>query len=117
MIRLEASTRGLLIIQQNLLARLMGQGPDATQNLFTGKTVSIPANVALPLHLPIELLAHRPDLASAMHQAEAAAERIHVAKTQFLPSVDLSAATAGLEASVFTKQIGTLRAFFFVAAT
>src|ERR1700730_2841427 len=112
-IRLEASTRGLLIMQQNLLARLMGQGPDATENLFAGKTVSIPANVALPQHLPIELLAHRPDLASAMHQAQAAAERIHVAKAQFLPSIDLSVATAGLEASVFTKNIGTLPSLLF----
>jgi outer membrane protein TolC len=91
----------------------MGQGPDATQNLFAGKTVHIPANVPLPPHLPIELLAHRPDLASAMHQAEAAAERIHVAKAQFLPSIDLSAATAGLEASVFTKNVGTLPSLLF----
>jgi NodT family efflux transporter outer membrane factor (OMF) lipoprotein len=112
-IRLEAGTRGLLIIQQNMLARLTGQGPDATQNLFAGKTVSIPATVELPPHLPIELLAHRPDLASAMHRAEAAAQRIHVAKAQFLPSVDLTAATAGLEASVFTKNINTLASLLF----
>jgi NodT family efflux transporter outer membrane factor (OMF) lipoprotein len=112
-IRLEASTRGLLIIQQNLLAHLMGQGPDATQNLFAGKTVSIPASVELPPHLPIELLAHRPDLASAMHRAEAAADRIHVAKAQFLPSVDLTAATAGLEAIVPTNKIDTLASLLF----
>ncbi|MGH6810858.1 MAG: efflux transporter outer membrane subunit [Methylocella sp.] len=112
-IRLEASTRGLLIIQQNLIARLMGQGPDATQNMFAGKTVHIPAAVELPPHLPIELLAHRPDLSSAMHRAEAAAERIHVAKAQFLPSVDLETATGGLEASVFTKEIGTLPGLLF----
>jgi NodT family efflux transporter outer membrane factor (OMF) lipoprotein len=112
-IRLEASTQGLLIIQQNLLARLMGQGPDATNHLFSGNKVSIPANIALPPHLPIELLAHRPDLASAMHRAEAAAQRIHITKAQFLPSVDLAAATAGLEASVFTKNIGTLPSLLF----
>ncbi|HUZ91057.1 MAG TPA: efflux transporter outer membrane subunit [Methylocella sp.] len=112
-IRIEASTRGLLIVQQNLLARLMGEGPDATQNLFARERVSIPAKIALPASLPIELLAHRPDLASAMHRAEAAAERIHVAKAQFLPSIDLSAATAGLEASVATKNIGTLAGLVF----
>jgi NodT family efflux transporter outer membrane factor (OMF) lipoprotein len=112
-IRLEASTRELLIIQQNLLAQLMGQGPDATQNLFAGKTLSIPASVELPPHLPIELLAHRPDLASAMHRAEAAADRIHVAKAQFLPSVDLTAATAGLEAIVPTSKIDTLASLLF----
>jgi NodT family efflux transporter outer membrane factor (OMF) lipoprotein len=112
-IRLEASTHGLLIIQQNLLAHLMGQGPDATQNLFAGKTVSIPASVELPPHLPIELLAHRPDLASAMHRAEAAADRIHVAKAQFLPSIDLTSATAGLEAIVPTNKIDTLASLLF----
>ncbi|MGB6324742.1 MAG: efflux transporter outer membrane subunit [Methylocella sp.] len=109
----EAGTRALLVLQQDLLARLMGEGPDATQNLFTGKTMIVPARMPLPAHLPIELLAHRPDLASAMHQAEAAAERIHVAKAQFLPSFDLETATAGLEASVFTKEVGLLPGLLF----
>lgn len=112
-VRLEASTRSLLIMQQNLLARLMGVGPDTTQNLFAGERIFIPARISIPARLPIELLAHRPDLAAAMYRAEAAAKRIHVAKAQFLPSVDLTAATAGLEASVFTKNIGTLPGFLF----
>jgi NodT family efflux transporter outer membrane factor (OMF) lipoprotein len=112
-VRLEASTRLLLIMQQNLLARLMGEGPDTTQNLFAGERISIPARISLPARLPIELLAHRPDLAAAMYRAEAAAKRIHVAKAQFLPSVDLTAATAGLEASVATKSIGTLPGLLF----
>ncbi|MGA7385125.1 MAG: efflux transporter outer membrane subunit [Methylocella sp.] len=112
-LRLEASTRSLLIMQQNLLARLMGEGPDTTQNLFAEERISIPARISLPARLPIELLAHRPDLAAAMHRAEAAAEQIHVAKAQFLPSVDLETATAGLEASVFTKEAGTLPGLLF----
>jgi NodT family efflux transporter outer membrane factor (OMF) lipoprotein len=109
----EANTRQLVAVQQDSLARLMGQGPDATKDLFAGKRVHIPASIELPPHLPIELLAHRPDLASAMHRAEAAAERIHVAKAQFLPSVDLTAATAGLEAVVPTNKIGTLASLLF----
>ncbi|MGH6835778.1 MAG: efflux transporter outer membrane subunit [Methylocella sp.] len=109
----EAGTRALVVLHQNLLAQLMGEGPDETQNLFGGKAVIIPARIPLPAHLPIELLAHRPDLAAAMHRAEAAAEDIHVAKAQFLPSIDLTAATAGLEASVFTKNIGTLPSLLF----
>jgi NodT family efflux transporter outer membrane factor (OMF) lipoprotein len=112
-VRLEASTRALLIMQQNLLARLMGEGPDTTQNLFAGERISIPARISLPPRLPIELLAHRPDLAAAMYRAEASAKRIHVAKAQFLPSVDLTVATAGLEASVFTKNIATLPGLLF----
>jgi len=112
-IKLEASTRALLIMQQNLLARLMGEGPDTTQNLFAEERISIPARISLPPRLPIELLAHRPDLAAAMYRAEASAKRIHVAKAQFLPSVDLTVATAGLEASVFTKNIATLPGLLF----
>ncbi|MFZ3324616.1 MAG: efflux transporter outer membrane subunit [Methylocella sp.] len=107
-----ASTRDILVVQQDLLARLMGEGPDATQNLFGGKTVVIPARIPLPPHLPIELLAHRPDLASAMHRAEAAAERIHMAKAEFLPSVDLTA-VGGLEAVVPTKNVDTLLGLLF----
>ncbi|MCI0599348.1 MAG: efflux transporter outer membrane subunit [Beijerinckiaceae bacterium] len=114
--KVEANTRQLVVVQQNLLARLMGQGPDATENFFARERVSIPARISLPARLPIELLAHRPDLASAMHRAEAAAERIHVAKAQFLPSVDLSAATAGLEASALTKNFGTLTSLLFRAS-
>lgn len=109
----EASTRALVVLQQDLLARLTGEGPDATRDLFAGKTVIIPARLSLPAHLPIELLAHRPDLAAAMHRAEAAAERIHVAKAQFLPSIDLTTAAAGLEASVFTKNVGALPGLLF----
>ncbi|PNE12449.1 MAG: histidine kinase [Beijerinckiaceae bacterium] len=107
-----AGTRDFLVVQQDLLARLMGEGPDATQNLFGGKTVIIPARIPLPGHLPIELLAHRPDLASAMHRAEAAAERIHMAKAEFLPSVDLTA-VGGLEAVAHTKNMDTLLGLLF----
>ena len=33
----EAGTRALLVLHQDLLAQLMGDGPDVTQNLFAGK--------------------------------------------------------------------------------
>lgn len=108
----EAATRILLVLQQDLLARLMGDGPDATLNLFDGKKVAAPQRIPLPAHLPIELLAHRPDLAAAMHRAEAAAERIHMAKAELLPSIDLTA-TAGVEASVNSTKIGKLASFLF----
>ena len=109
----EAGTRALLVLHQDLLAQLMGDGPDVTQNLFAGRNLVIPSKISLPLHLPIELLAHRPDLASAMHRAEAASEQIHVAKAKFLPSVDLETATGGLEASVFTRQAALLPGLLF----
>lgn len=111
----EAGAKALLVLQQDLLARLMGEGPDATRNLFDGKRAAVPARMPLPSRLPLELLAHRPDLAAAMHRAEAAAERIHMAKAQFLPSVDLTA-MAGLEASVTSTSIDKLASFLFRAS-
>ena len=106
-----------LVVQQDLLARLMGEGPDATQNLFAGEDGDqFRHGYSLPARLPIELLAHRPDLASAMYRAEAAAKRIHMAKAEFLPSVDLTA-VGGLEAVVATKSLAPYQVFCSGAVT
>ena len=111
----EAGVEGLLALQQDLLARLAGQGPDAGRGLLAGAKVSLPPAPPLPKTLPVELLAHRPDLSAAMHRAEAAAERIHVAKAEFLPSVDL-AITTGLEASQHSTMIDRLGKYLFRAS-
>lgn len=110
-IRREATVRAALAIQQDAIARMMGEGPDAARNLFTGKQAT-PSAPALPRHLPVELLAHRPDLAAALRRAEASAEKIHVAKTLLLPSIDLSIAS-GLEGSTTTSTIGKLGGYLF----
>lgn len=111
-VRRVASLRAAISIQENALARLIGQGPDATRGLFSGKQTVALAQPALPKRLPVELLIHRPDLAAALHRAEAAAERIHVAKTLFLPSIDLSV-SAGVEASTTSSQFGLLGGYLF----
>jgi NodT family efflux transporter outer membrane factor (OMF) lipoprotein len=112
----EAAARALLAFQQDLLARLMGEGPDATRDLFARGTAPTTLRpLVVPAHLPIELLAHRPDLTAAMYRAEAAAERIHVAKAEFLPSVDLTA-VSGLEASVTSTNAGKLASYLFRAS-
>lgn len=85
----EALTRNHLALQRNLIAKLIGQGPDSTKRLFTD-SVSIPHDLNLPDKLPLELLRHRPDLTAALFRAEAAAKRIDVAKANFLPTVDLT---------------------------
>lgn len=108
----EAGVRALLALQRDLIARLMGEGPDAAQNLFESRRALPAASASLPKRLPIELLAHRPDLSAALRRTEAAAERIHVAKAEFLPSIDISVA-AGLEASVTSTHIGKLGSFLF----
>ncbi len=108
----EAAIGATLALQKDLLARLMGEGPDAASALFNTRDASVVARPMLPRRLPVELLAHRPDLAAALHRAEGAAERIHIAKADFLPSMDLSIA-AGLEASVQSTHVGQLANFLF----
>ena len=112
-VRLEASTRALLIMQQNSARPADGRGARYDPEFVCWRKDLNSSMDLLPPRLPIELLAHRPDLAAAMYRAEASAKRIHVAKAQFLPSVDLTVATAGLEASVFTKNIATLPGLLF----
>lgn len=111
-IKREAGVKGLLALQQDLAARLMGEGPDAGRGVVGAQRLGRPATFALPKHLPVELLAHRPDLAVAMHRAQAAAERIHIAKAEFLPSLDLTI-VGGLEASRTSTAIDDLGKFLF----
>jgi len=107
----EAGIRDQLDIQRNLLARLIGDGPDSTQNLFIGTVIS-PEKIRLPAKLPLELLSQRPDLASALHRAEAAAQQVKVAKASFLPTIDLTA-FAGLNALRLTKGASSLASILF----
>ncbi|MGD9539917.1 efflux transporter outer membrane subunit [Methylocystis sp.] len=111
-VRREAAAQALLSLQQDALARLMGEGPDAARTLYAGRRAPAPALPPLPRSLPVELLVHRPDLAAALRRAEAAAARIHVAKTLFLPSVDL-AITGGFEGSVTSTKISKLAGYLF----
>jgi len=111
-IKREAAALGFLTLQKDLLARLMGEGPDAGRDLAFGKGAGAALAPPVPRQVPIGLLAHRPDLAAAMHRAEAAAERIHAAKAEFLPSIDLSA-TLGYEASTQVKNIDQLANLLF----
>lgn len=107
----EAGIRDQLDIQRNLLARLTGDGPDSTQNLFTNTLIS-PERIRLPEKLPLELLSHRPDLASSLNRAEAAAQRVKVAKASFLPTIDLTA-FVGLNALRLTKGASSLANLLF----
>jgi NodT family efflux transporter outer membrane factor (OMF) lipoprotein len=107
----EAGIRVQLDIQRNLLARLIGKGPDSTQKLFTGTAIS-PNRMRLPVQLPLELLSQRPDLASALNRAEAAAQRVKAAKASFLPTIDLTA-FAGVNALRLTKGASSLANLLF----
>ncbi|MEK7763765.1 MAG: efflux transporter outer membrane subunit, partial [Nitrospirota bacterium] len=87
----QAGLRDQLDVQRHVLARLAGQGPDHALHLFTKPVAVIPEQIAAPDHLSIGLLIRRPDLAAALYRADAAARLVKVAKTQFYPTIDLTA--------------------------
>jgi len=111
----EAGTREQFDFQRYLLAKLSGHGPDWGQDLFTD-TATLPRRIPLPPELPIGLLAHRPDLASAKYRAEAAAMLIKVAKTRFLPTIDLNG-FVGLRALTLASGTGALGNFLFSSSS
>jgi NodT family efflux transporter outer membrane factor (OMF) lipoprotein len=79
-----------IALQKNRIAALMGAGPD--RGLAIARpAVAVTRPFALPSTLSADLIGRRPDLIAARLRAEAAAKRIHVARAQFYPNVNLSA--------------------------
>jgi NodT family efflux transporter outer membrane factor (OMF) lipoprotein len=106
----QASVRDQLDVQRHLLARLAGKGPDEAINLFAKPVAILPDRIPVPDHLSMGLLIHRPDLAAALYRADSAARLVKVAKTQFYPTIDLTA-FVGFNALTLTKganQLGNL---------
>jgi outer membrane protein TolC len=60
----------------------------------------------------VGLLVHRPDLAAALYRADSAARLVKVAKTQFYPTIDLTA-FVGFNALTLTKGADKLANFLF----
>ncbi len=79
-----------IAIGRNRLAALAGSGPDAAATLPAPRQ-GLTASTAIPAELPASLIARRPDLASARLRAEAAAQRVKVARLDFYPDINLSA--------------------------
>lgn len=74
-------------LARHQLAVLCGLPPQALQT-FAPRLDSF-ALAPLPVQLGADLLGRRPDVAAARWRAEAAQQQIHVARTQFYPSVNL----------------------------
>lgn len=70
------------------LAILMGQTPDRAASIKRPDISRLHA-LGLPADLPSALIARRPDLVAARWRAEAASDRIGVARAAFYPSVNL----------------------------
>ncbi|CAH9018911.1 efflux transporter outer membrane subunit [Candidatus Nitrosacidococcus sp. I8] len=106
----EAGTKDLLEFYQYMIAKLIGSGPDAGEKLFINSTATIPQGIPLPDTIPSGLLTHRPDLSAAMFRAQAAAKMIEVAKTRFLPTIELQS-FAGINALTVISAAGGAGAF------
>lgn len=84
----ETSVRSQAQVLRNRLAALAGQGPDWGKSIRVDE-IKIAGHLPEPEALSLGLLAHRPDVAAALWQVEAAAQLIKVAKTNFYPDVNL----------------------------
>ena len=77
-----------ILLTRHRIAALIGKGPDR------GLAIARPALTGLPRGIPAEagiaLVGRRPDIVAARLRAEAAGERIRVAKADFYPNISLS---------------------------
>ena len=78
-----------IALNRHQLAVLCGLPPQALQD-YAPRLDSF-ALAPLPTQLGADLLGRRPDVVAARWRAEAAQQQVHVARTQFYPSVSLGA--------------------------
>jgi NodT family efflux transporter outer membrane factor (OMF) lipoprotein len=84
----ETGVRSQAQVLRNRLAALAGQGPDWGKSIYA-ETTEVAGLLPQPEAVSLGLLAHRPDVAAALWQVEAAAQLTKVAKTNFYPDVNL----------------------------
>jgi len=75
---------------RNQLAALLGKGPDRGLEIELPRALNI-AGHGLPDRVDLDLIGRRPDLVASRLRAEAAAERINVARADFYPNLNLTA--------------------------
>ncbi|WP_454835203.1 efflux transporter outer membrane subunit [Pseudomonas lini] len=86
-------------LNQNKLASLLGKGPDRGR-LIARPHMQASNTVALPSHIPAELVGHRPDVVAQRWRVEASGHEIDVAKARFYPNVNLTS-FIGLQSLAF----------------
>lgn len=80
---------------RNQMAALMGKGPDRGLRIAVPQSLTL-NSIGLPEQVHLDLIGRRPDLVAARLAAEAAAQRIKVARADFYPNINL-VAVAGLQ--------------------
>ena len=90
-----AATDEGIELAKNALAALVGSGPDRGRSIGRPMIASLETQ-GVPDNASIDLIGRRPDIAAARARADAAAQRIKVARADFYPNVSLSA-LAGFE--------------------
>jgi NodT family efflux transporter outer membrane factor (OMF) lipoprotein len=78
-----------IALTQNRLAALVGAGPDRGRSIIRPMLHAVP--VGVPANVGIDLIGRRPDLVAARLRAEAAGQRIKVARADFYPYLNLTA--------------------------
>ncbi len=89
-------------LARHALAALIGQGPDAVNNV--SPVLPDVAPLALPSSLPANLLGHRADVVAARLRVESALHELESTKALFYPNIDLRA-FAGFSAIGFNQWI------------
>jgi NodT family efflux transporter outer membrane factor (OMF) lipoprotein len=84
------AVNGAIARVRNQIAALLGKGPDRGLEIELPRSLTI-ATPGLPSRVDLDLIGRRPDLVAARLTAEAAAERINVARADFYPNVNLTA--------------------------
>jgi NodT family efflux transporter outer membrane factor (OMF) lipoprotein len=84
-----ADLKEVIELNQNKLASLLGKGPDRGRSI-TRPHLQARNSIALPSHIPAELIGHRPDVVAQRWRVEASGHEIDVAKARFYPNVNLT---------------------------
>jgi NodT family efflux transporter outer membrane factor (OMF) lipoprotein len=79
-----------IALTKHRIAALVGAGPDRGIGIERPAAVRI-RTFGLPEELQAQLFGRRPDVVAARWRAEAAAKRIHVARAQFYPNINVAA--------------------------
>ncbi len=85
-----AATSGAIRIQQNLLAALVGAGPDRGLSITRPQLAPVGVDT-LPDDIQLNLLGRRPDVQAARLHVEAASDQIKYNKADFYPNLKLNA--------------------------